>query len=85
MQQYAVIEGHRFLEGDRETETSTASHNAAKVFAITNDGANTSFPEINVSNVPPPSISLFDQYQENLLQNYDHYRQVIRSGTPAGN
>jgi phosphoglycerol transferase MdoB-like AlkP superfamily enzyme len=86
MQEYAVIEKHHLLRGDRETETSTDINNSSfEVFAITNDGARTSFSEINASNVPPPSISQFDTFQENLLQNYAHYRQVIRSPLPAGN
>ena len=86
MQQYAVIEGHRLLRGDRETETSAAINNSSfKVFAITNDGSHTTFPEINSSNVPPPSISPFDKFQENLLQNYSHYSHMIHSAPPARN
>ena len=85
-QQYAVIEGHRFLRGDRETETAAASNNSSfKVFAISNNGAHTSFPEMNASNVSPPSISRFDAFQENLLQNYDHYRRLIHTPRPPGN
>ncbi len=85
MQQYAVIEGHRLLRGDRETETSAAGNNTAKVFAITNEGPRTTFSELNSSNVPSLSISRFDTFQESLLQNYSHYRQIIRQAPPAGN
>jgi hypothetical protein len=86
MQQYAVIEKHHFVQGDRETETSVAGNpSSCKVFAITNDGARTSFPEINASNIPPPAISAFDKFQENLLQNYDHYRRLIHAPKPTGN
>jgi len=86
MQQYAVIEGHRFLRGDRETETAPAINNPSfKVFAFTNDGSRTIFSEIHNSNLPAPSISPFDKFQGNFLQNYSHYRQVIHSPPPAGN
>ena len=85
-QQYAVIEGHRFLRGDRETETSATTNNLfLKVFAITNEGPRTRFPEITSSNVPSLPITRFDTFQENLLQNYSHYRQVIRSAPQSGN
>jgi len=85
-QQYAVIEGHRLLRGNRETETSATTNNPFfKVFAITNEGPRTTFPEINSSNVPSLSISRFDTFQENLLQNYSHYNQIVRPASPAEN
>jgi phosphoglycerol transferase MdoB-like AlkP superfamily enzyme len=85
-QQYAIIDGHRFLCGDRESETSTVTNSpSCKVFAIANDGPCTTFHEIVSSNVPPPSISRLDRFQENLLQNYSHYGQMIRPAPPAGN
>ena len=56
-----------------------------KVFAITNEGPRTTFSEMNSSNVPSLSISRFDTFQESLLQNYSHYRQIIRQAPPAGN
>jgi arylsulfatase A-like enzyme len=86
MQQYAVIEEHHFVQGNRETETAAAGNPSSfKVFAITNDRAHTTFFEINASNIPPPAISSFDKFQENLLQNYDHYRRLVHSPTPTGN
>ena len=84
MQQYAVIEGRRILRGDRETESSAAIDNPSfKAYAITNDGSRTAFPEINSSNVMPPVISPFDTFQENLLQNYSHYSQMVYSAPPG--
>ena len=86
LQQYAIVEGYHFLRGDRETGTSAAANNSSfKLFSMTNNGAHTSFSEITASNVPPQSISPFESFQENLLQNYDHYRRMIRSPHPAGN
>ena len=86
MQQYAVIEEHHFVQGDRETETSAADNlSSCKIFTITNDSARTSFPEMNVSNIPPPAIAAFDKFQGNLLQNYDHYRRLIHVPPPTGN
>ncbi|HEY5043928.1 MAG TPA: LTA synthase family protein [Verrucomicrobiae bacterium] len=84
-QKYAIIEDHRLLRGDRLTETSATNNSVFKVFAITNAGPRTTFPEINPSNVPSPSILPFDKFQENLLQNYSHYTRMIRALPPAGN
>jgi len=76
-QKYAVIKGHRLFCGDRETETSVTNNSVFKIYSITNAGPRTTFLEVNSSNVPPPSISPFDQFQENLLQNYSHYTQLL--------
>ncbi len=85
-QQYAVLEGHRFLRGDRETETDVAGTNSLlSAFAITNAGARTIFPEIISPQVSPPAISAFEAFQENLLQNYSGYRQMIHRAAAEGN
>ena len=84
-EQYAVIEGHHLLQGDRENDTaSTLTNSSFKLFAITNDGAHTAFPEIKEPTTPYPPFSQFDAFQENLLQNYSHYSQMIHSSPPAG-
>jgi arylsulfatase A-like enzyme len=85
-EQYAVIEGHRVLQGDRENDSAANMTNSSfKVFSITNDGAHTIFPEIKSSVTPSPPMSQFDAFQENLLMNYSHYSQMIHSSSPAGN
>jgi arylsulfatase A-like enzyme len=77
-QQYGIIEGHRYLCGDRETQTGSSPNDSSlKSYAIKNHGANTSFPELPPSDEPAPVIAQFDQFQENFLKNYTTYCQMI--------
>lgn len=80
-QQYAVIKDHYFICGDRETEPDAAAPRPSKVYYIANNGAHTAFLETNLLNESFPSITTFDKFQENFLQNYSHYQQII-STTP---
>jgi len=73
-QQYGIIQGHRFIGGERDTENQGTE--ALKTFAIVNHGARTLFPATNSPGAPVPSIGNFDRFQENLLQNYSHYCQT---------
>ncbi len=82
-QQYAVVDGKHFLWGDREMDMPGT--NSLKFYSITNSGPRTFFPKLSADQVSPPPISTFDKFQENFLQNYSHYRQMIRSPSPAGN
>lgn len=71
--QYGIIEGARFINGDRESEKGGGS-DSREAFNITNQGSHTEFvPE---TSTPPPTaaISSFDQFQKNLLHNYSIYR-----------
>jgi arylsulfatase A-like enzyme len=78
LQQYAVIKDHSFICGNRETETgSDVAPHPSQVFYIANNGARTVFLETNSMNESLPSISTFDKFQENFLQNYSRYRQTI--------
>lgn len=84
-QEYGVLEGRELVCGDRETEALNSTNNASfNFYAITNNGARTMFPKMKPSDVLPPPISEFDRFQENFLQNYSQYRQMIRS-TPDKN
>ena len=84
-EQYAVVQGHRLLQGDRENDAAASITNSSfKVFGITNDGPRTGFPEIKSTTIPSPPFSQFDAFQENLLLNYSHYSQMIHSSSPAG-
>jgi phosphoglycerol transferase MdoB-like AlkP superfamily enzyme len=75
--QYGIIQGRRLACGNQDTEVhDAATSSPTKVFAIVNDGAHTTFPETNSLSTPPPSISQFDKFQENFLQNYSHYCQT---------
>ncbi len=80
-QQYAVVDGKHFLWGDREIDTPGT--NLLKFYSITNRGSRTMFLTNSAAGVSPPPIATFDKFQENLLQNYSHYGQMIRS-TPHG-
>ncbi|HUB87335.1 MAG TPA: sulfatase-like hydrolase/transferase [Verrucomicrobiae bacterium] len=73
--QYGVIEGHYFLCGSRET--GEANGVPSDVYYITNDGARTFFVKTRATNKSIPPISAFDNFQQNLLQNYYQYQQTI--------
>jgi hypothetical protein len=83
-QQYGILRGDRLLCGTRETQGDPVDA-ALKVFSITNQGSRTLFSEIHSKEIPPPSIVQFDQFQENLLQNYPRYRQSLQAPAPAAN
>jgi hypothetical protein len=79
--QYGIIEGARFIDGDREMEKGGGGE-SRQAFGITNQGSHTVFvPETPVP--PAPAISSFDQFQKNLLHNYSVYRGMFAS--PAAN
>jgi hypothetical protein len=82
-QQYAVVDGKSFLWGDREIGAS--STNSLKYYSMTNSGQRTFFPKRSTAGISPPPISTFDKFQENFLQNYSHYSQMIRSPAAASN
>ena len=81
--QYTIVEDHSLMLGNRETEATTTA--LLDVFAITNAGARTMFPETYSTNLPYPLISQFDRFQENFLHNYSHYRQAVRMVPSTGN
>jgi phosphoglycerol transferase MdoB-like AlkP superfamily enzyme len=82
-QQYGIIQDHLLICGNRETESQEAATNPpVKVYAIANRGSHTLFSEIRGAHTPPPSIFQFDQFQENFLLNYSHYRETIPAKVP---
>src|SRR6185312_4999632 len=60
--QYGIIEGSRFIRGDRETE-GAGQAGSREVYGITDNGSHTSFVEEPASSTNAPSISAFDQFQ----------------------
>jgi arylsulfatase A-like enzyme len=75
--QYAMVDGHKFVCGDRVADANSGKNSVpAKFFAFTNIAARTIFSETNSWN-NPVSISTFDAFQENLLQHYPDYCQMI--------
>jgi phosphoglycerol transferase MdoB-like AlkP superfamily enzyme len=82
-QQYGIIQDRLLICGNRETESQGAATNSpVKVYAIANRGSHTLFSEIRGAHTPPPSIFQFDQFQENFLLNYSHYRETIPAKVP---
>jgi hypothetical protein len=82
-QQYGIIQDRLLICGNRETESQEAATNPpVKVYAIANRGSHTLFSEIRGAHTPPPSIFQFDQFQENFLLNYSHYRETIPAKVP---
>jgi hypothetical protein len=45
---------------------------------MTNQGAHTFFVQTNTPDFSLPSISQFDEFQENFLANYAHYCQCLQ-------
>lgn len=85
LRQYAVIKDHTLICGDRATENQTAANNSpANVYAITNNGARTMFPEDPSLNTFSPDIAGFDKFQENFIQNYSQYCKAIRATPDNG-
>ncbi|HWD94349.1 MAG TPA: sulfatase-like hydrolase/transferase [Verrucomicrobiae bacterium] len=74
--QYGILEGARFVDGDRETEKGGGdeSHPA---FDLTNQGSHTVFVPETSAAPPVPAISTFDQFQKNFLHNYSVYRDMF--------
>lgn len=73
--QYGIVEGPKFIRGERAPEVG-AAEKVHETFTITNDGPRAVFePQSNARNLP--SISPFDQFQENLLFNYGEYCQKM--------
>ncbi|HMD54697.1 MAG TPA: LTA synthase family protein, partial [Phycisphaerae bacterium] len=56
-QQYGIVEGGRYLCGNREIQTGISTDAfSSKTYAITNDAARTGFPLLPTSDKPLPSI-----------------------------
>lgn len=71
--QYGIVEGRRFILGDRETEKGegTVTH---EVYDISASGAHPLYaPEQDTADMQVPSITAFDDFQKNLLRNYATY------------
>jgi sulfatase-like protein len=74
-QQYGIVQGRQLMCGDREKE-------GAKIlgvsYVMTNQGARTFFTQTNVPDFSFPSISQFDEFQENFLAHYANYCQFLQ-------
>ena len=80
MKQYGIIEGTRFICGDRGTEQGGTNADSHEVFEIKNEDSHTSFVKVEpASGDGVPSISTFDQFQRNLLRNYSDYSRMFGS------
>jgi hypothetical protein len=75
-QQYGIVHDHEFIHGSRETEN--AGTNNLTAYAIVNDGAKTFFPKTNLPVAALPAINQFDSFQQNLIENYSYYCQLIK-------
>ena len=87
-----VVAPGKFINDQLKAKTIMAKTTGSKVLAdmfkaygITNDACRTMFSEISVTNILMPAISQFDMFQENLLQSYAHYCQMIHAVPAAGN
>jgi arylsulfatase A-like enzyme len=80
MRQYGIIQGKDLFCGERETRDVD---NPQRIFSINNQSNRTLFVAISPTNNVPPSISIFDKFQENFLRHYSQYRQAMRQN-PSG-
>jgi arylsulfatase A-like enzyme len=74
-QQYAVVQDHELVCGDRANKDATTSGGS---YILTNNGARTLFTQTNALDFSPPSISQFDKFQQNFLANYGHYCELLQ-------
>lgn len=80
--QYGILEGSRFIRGNRETETAGGG-DTREMFGVTNDGSHTVFIPAPGTAAPAPAISTFDQFQKNLLRNYSDYTRLFSVPGPG--
>jgi phosphoglycerol transferase MdoB-like AlkP superfamily enzyme len=74
--QYGILEGARFLSGDREIGQGGGGE-SLPAFDLTNQGSHTVFVPETAAAPSAPSISSFDKFQKNLLHNYSVYRGMF--------
>ncbi len=74
-QQYAVVQDHQLVCGDRANEKATTPVGS---YTLTNQGACTLFTQTNALDFSLPSISQFDKFQQNFLANYAYYCRLLQ-------
>ena len=74
MRQYGIIQGTNLYCGERGTANAD---NPRNIFAISDQGNSSLFVATTLTNTIPPSISIFDRFQENFLRYYSQYCQVM--------
>jgi arylsulfatase A-like enzyme len=82
--QYMIARDGELIWGDRAAKTGDAASDSERVFTITNDGAHTSFKDSHPSEAPKLFMARFDQFQENFLQNYSYYCEMMQQHEIAG-
>ncbi|HEY3931912.1 MAG TPA: sulfatase-like hydrolase/transferase [Verrucomicrobiae bacterium] len=78
LQQYGLIQNHLFVCGSRETEEQSGAETSDKAYVISNQGARTFFTQTNAPDFSLPSISKFDEFQEDFLAHYAYYCQFLQ-------
>ncbi|HVU26243.1 MAG TPA: sulfatase-like hydrolase/transferase [Verrucomicrobiae bacterium] len=84
-QQYGLIYGKQITCADRVIGTQEEMRMSGKNYILSNQGARTFFTPANAPYFSLPSISEFDNFQENLLAHYAHYCQLFQTVTAAQN
>jgi hypothetical protein len=69
-----VLAGNHFLSGDRKADAASSPGTA---YAISNRGSQTLFTADHATKERPLLIRPFDDFQENLLRNYDFYCKLV--------
>jgi arylsulfatase A-like enzyme len=82
LEQYGVIQGRQLTCDSQEPETKDVKISST-TYVMSNHSAHTSFIQTNAPDFSLPSISQFDEFQENFLANYARYCQFLQ--TPVNN
>jgi arylsulfatase A-like enzyme len=74
-QQYALVQDHELVCGERANGSPKIP---GASYGLTNQGARTFFTRTNTPDFALPSISQFDQFQENFLAHYAYYCRLLQ-------
>ncbi|HUA67386.1 MAG TPA: sulfatase-like hydrolase/transferase, partial [Candidatus Saccharimonadales bacterium] len=75
LQQFAVIKGRELVCGDGE---SSGTQFPGSRYVMSNQDAQTIFTQIDDPDFALPTISQFNEFQENFLANYGHYCRLLQ-------
>jgi hypothetical protein len=82
-QQFGIVAQDRFIFGDRQTDQNRGAALRRTTYSLHNQDSKTLFQAEPATPGEPVSIAQFDEFQENLLQNYSAYRaSLLLNRTP---
>ena len=73
LRQFGILRDREFFSGDR----GRSDGRVVRAYAISNQGAGSSFAPVPMTNAPAISIADFDRFQGNLLSHYAEYCRMF--------